>query len=66
MQSSPAQYAGYAASPFRPAALTPSQVDTLAKQTSQDPNDALLVHLRALERKMGLVLTLVRRVVSPV
>lgn len=36
-----------------------SQVDTLAKETADNPNDGLLNDLRALEKKMGLVLTLV-------
>ncbi|KAJ9100120.1 hypothetical protein QFC20_005532 [Naganishia adeliensis] len=39
-------------------ARTIRRVDTLAKQSSQTPNDALLAELRSLERKMGLVLTL--------
>ncbi len=40
-----------------------SQVDTIAKETAIKPNEALLSDLRALEKKMGLVLTLVRRFV---
>jgi hypothetical protein len=36
------------------------QIDNLAKETAENPNDKLLHDLRALEKKMGLVLTLVR------
>ncbi len=35
------------------------QVDNLAKQTAENPNESLLAELRVLEKKMGLVLTLV-------
>ena len=35
------------------------QVDVLAQETAENPNDALLGDLRLLEKKMGLVLTLV-------
>jgi hypothetical protein len=35
-------------------------VDALAKDTAENPNDKLLDDLRVLEKKMGLVLTLVR------
>lgn len=35
------------------------QVDVLAQETAENPNDALLDDLRLLEKKMGLVLTLV-------
>jgi hypothetical protein len=36
-----------------------TQVDALAKDTAENPNDKLLDDLRVLEKKMGLVLTLV-------
>ncbi|GHJ85455.1 hypothetical protein NliqN6_1857 [Naganishia liquefaciens] len=39
-------------------ARTIRRVDSFAKTTSTQPNDALLAELRSLERKMGLVLTL--------
>ena len=38
-----------------------SQISELAKLTAENPNDSLLTELRDLEKKMGLVLTLVRR-----
>lgn len=35
------------------------QISNLARLTAEDPNEALLAQLRTLEKKMGLVLTLV-------
>jgi hypothetical protein len=35
------------------------QISNLAKLTSENPNESLLAELRLLEKKMGLVLTLV-------
>jgi DASH complex subunit DAD3 len=39
--------------------LIPTQIAGLAKLTSESPNESLLAELRELEKKMGLVLTLV-------
>jgi hypothetical protein len=39
-------------------------VDVLAKATAENPNESLLAELRVLEKKMGLVLTLVSQHVA--
>ena len=38
-----------------------SKIANLARLTAESPNEAVLAELRTLEKKMGLVLTLVRR-----
>lgn len=35
------------------------EISNLARLTAEDPNESLLAELRVLEKKMGLVLTLV-------
>lgn len=41
------------------------QISNLARLTAEDPNEALLAELRTLEKKMGLVLTLVCHFSTP-
>ena len=41
----------------------PTQITSLARSTAESPNEPLLAHLRILEKKMGLVLTLVNQTI---
>jgi hypothetical protein len=50
--------------PLHPLRHAIKQVDVLAKATAENPNESLLAELRVLEKKMGLVLTLVSQRVA--
>jgi hypothetical protein len=46
--------------------MAEGQISNLAKLTAEDPNESLLSELRVLEKKMGLVLTLVSNFISEI